>query len=752
MPEDTDTNVNIPQGEVVPKQTPVPQDIQVPLKVPSVSEQAPINPEIASVSVNMKVVPEKEGIVKKEMVVPKKIGKETKGGSKTRFLVGCAGGFVFLFVLFIVLMVLMISRSGASNPVMEAFGLDPGGIRGFLQGVVGFSFGMLALLLLVLAVIGLFKYLSAQKSDKEKKRHNIRLTIFNSLALVFVVFIWVVLSAYIGRIEISAERVIAEIVIVEPIDMTALSAPVEVRFSANNVALALQQAGVKITGMNWDLDGDGLYETPVTDPEVTHLYNQRGTYNVGLEVEIAGDESLTEVYNKLIVIDDAVFGVDPSVGTAPQVVQFDASVIISKNDAKSIDWDFDGDGQFELEGPDNLKPHYTFEQIGDYNVQLRVIDKNNNVENYYRTIEIIPTDQPILAAQIDVTPGLTGSIPMQVRFDAERSKSLKGTITKYQWDFGDGSDLQAGKSVSYIFNEPGLYTVTLTVTDNLGNTANRTVEIEARSVSSIPKAVITTVPVAEDENSLTGILPFKVEFDASSSIDSDDDIVIYEWDFNNDELIDQEGKKVTYTFDEVGQHIVTLRVEDSEGQDGSSSMQVIIQEPGVMAVIIATPEEGTAPLVVQFDGSSSSSYEGDIVSYEWDFGDGSPKTITGAIVSHKYNSVGTYDVKLKILTNNNESASVSHLIYVREIPLRACFAPSRTSGLAPLTVSFDSKCSTGAVSTYDWAFGDGEDSTSRGPTHTFEFPGVYTVILEVTDDKSNVSTIQELIVVEGELK
>jgi len=92
------------------------------------------------------------------------------------------------------------------------------------------------------------------------------------------------------------------------------------------------------------------------------------------------------------------------------------------------------------------------------------------------------------------------------------------------------------------------------------------------------------------------------------------------------------------------------------------------------------------------------------------------------------------------------------LIYVREIPLRACFAPSRYTGTAPLAVTFDSKCSTGAVALYSWDFGDGKTTDTRKPTHTFENPGTYNVTLEVSDDKNNVNTFSDVIVVEGELQ
>lgn len=747
--------------------------------LPNTPPQKPLNPEMEAVSANQPKVPvisptpappvqsstapatlnkavsavpagPKPGTAP---LPPQKIGKEQNTRSKQKFLIGCFGGFIFLFVLFIVLMVLMVARSGASNPVMQAFGLDPSGIRSFLQGVVGFSFGLISLLFLVMTVVALFRFLGTQKSDKEKRTHQVRMMILSSVLLTIVIFLWVVLATYIARLTIVADRVTAEIVVVEPEDLSNLEAPVQVKFSAFNVARALAQNGVQIESMNWDLDGDGEFETPVRDPEVTHLFNRKGTYTVALQVKVAGEAEYRPAYTKVISIQNAVFIATPSSGTAPLVVQFDATDIVSRDSAGSIDWDFDGDGQFELEGPNNLNPRHTFDKIGTYNVHLRVVDKNNNVQNYRRNIDILPTDEALLSAQIEATPSLNGPQPLQINFNADESKSLKGSINSYEWNFGDGSEVQSGKNVSKIYEKPGFYTVTLVVQDTLGNKAQATVEVEVEEGSSIPEAIITSdPPLSADETVLSGILPFKVMFNASKSVDADNDIVEYEWDFDGDGQVDKTGEKVEYIFEKEGQFTLSLNVQDTEKQSDSTTLSVNVQNPGVQAKMTATPEEGTAPLIVQFDGSSSTAYQANIVSYEWDFGDGSAKTITGAVVSHKYSAVGTYEARLKVLTNNNLSATTTMTIFVREIPLKACFTPSRISGLAPLTVTFDSKCSTGTVSKHAWQFGDGEESSSASPTYTFEEPGSYNVTLEITDNKNNVNSYQTVIVAEGELK
>ncbi len=686
--------------------------------------------------------------------VPKKIGPEVKKPSKTKFMLGCAGGFIVLFVIFITLMVLMMSRAGADNPVMRAFGLDPAGIKRFLLTVVSLSFGMLSLLFFVLLVIGLFRLLGAKKTDKEAKKKGMRMTLFTLIPFVLILFIWFVLYNFIGRVQIAAEQVIAEIVVVQPEDLENLQAPVEITFSALNVAKALEIGGFKIDAMNWDLEGDGTFGTPVNaNPEVSHIYNKKGIYTVALQVRVAGETTFRPPYTKIINIPNAVFAAEPPTGFPPLAVDFDASGLVPKGfKVQSLDWDFNGDGKYELEGPDNLRPHYTFEQIGVFNVHLRVIDQQNNVENYYRNIEVVESKVPLVSGVITATPGLSGPIPFQVRFDAGESQSLKGKIINYEWDFGDGSDLQSGKSVSHVFQTPGVYTVTLNVEDDLGMKSASTVQVEAKKVSSVPEAAFSTDPAFDTATmKLNGVLPFAVSFDALPSVDADNDIVDYKWDFNGDGQVDQEGKKVDYTFEEAKDYQVTLTVTDSENQSGTSAITVTVATPGVQAVIKADPEEGTVPLIVNFDGSGSSAYEGKIVSYEWDFGDGSPKTITGSTVSHKYSAVGNYTVKLNVVTNKSLTGETSQIIYVREIPLRACFTPSRYNGSAPLAVTFDSKCSTGGISKFTWDFGDDSTSDDRKPTHTFEFPGSYTVTLEVSDDKNNVSDYSEVIVAEGEV-
>ncbi len=80
----------------------------------------------------------------------------------------------------------------------------------------------------------------------------------------------------------------------------------------------------------------------------------------------------------------------------------------------------------------------------------------------------------------------------------------------------------------------------------------------------------------------------------------------------------------------------------------------ITESQKVLAVINVTPDpaEGVVPFEVYFNASSSTSESG-IVSYEWDFGDGT--TGSGITTNHTYNEVGSYTVILTVTDVNGKS-------------------------------------------------------------------------------------------------
>jgi PKD repeat protein len=87
----------------------------------------------------------------------------------------------------------------------------------------------------------------------------------------------------------------------------------------------------------------------------------------------------------------------------------------------------------------------------------------------------------------------------------------------------------------------------------------------------------------------------------------------------------------------------------------------------------ATPGSGTAPLVVTFDGSSSSDADGVIASYAWTFGDGG--SAAGQTANHTYQTAGSYSAHVTV-TDNQGATNTTALSIVVNPGATAPAAPS----------------------------------------------------------------------------
>lgn len=149
---------------------------------------------------------------------------------------------------------------------------------------------------------------------------------------------------------------------------------------------------------------------------------------------------------------------------------------------------------------------------------------------------------------------------------------------------------------------------------------------------------------------------------------------------------------------------------------------------------------------VSFNGTSSTDSDGTIVSYVWDFGDGSNSS--GSVVSHVYSSPGTYTVSLTVTDNSGATDTDTATAIITEDSTTP--TPPATTNKPPKAVAgndvkvkvgeavhFDASGSSdpdGTITKYAWDFGDDRDSDEKEPLHSYATPGVYKVTLIVTDN------------------
>jgi PKD repeat protein len=104
-----------------------------------------------------------------------------------------------------------------------------------------------------------------------------------------------------------------------------------------------------------------------------------------------------------------------------------------------------------------------------------------------------------------------------------------------------------------------------------------------------------------------------------------------------------------------------------------------------VAALSATPTSGPVPLVVNFDASSSIDPDGTIVSYMWNFGDGT--TASGATASKTYSTAGTYSASVKVTDNAGLTTVKSVTITATTTTTPPVTSSTSTMSVAGLTVT-----------------------------------------------------------------
>jgi len=230
-------------------------------------------------------------------------------------------------------------------------------------------------------------------------------------------------------------------------------------------------------------------------------------------------------------------------------------------DPLNYSWDL-GDGSVVLYWP---KVSHAYDKAGKYTVKLNVSDGGPGSYDTNVTQVDITDGTPIPVIRIVTKPNngtfqiSTPQISSPVEFNGSDSGDEQTSSLTYEWDFGDGSDVETGMTVFHNFTSRGTFNVTLEVTDKGG-----------QSNISAPKAVvINDYPVARISSPLPDALYYVNEvvvFNSNGSSDPDGDPLTFEWRDNQlGDTVISRSASFTRTFDITGNHLITLNVYDGHG-------------------------------------------------------------------------------------------------------------------------------------------------------------------------------------------
>jgi len=224
-----------------------------------------------------------------------------------------------------------------------------------------------------------------------------------------------------------------------------------------------------------------------------------------------------------------------------------------------------------------------------------------------------------------------------------------------------------------------------------------------------------------------------VTFNASESYDPDGYIVSYAWDFGDG--TNSTGEIATHAYADDGTYTVLLNVTDNDDLSNITSAGVTVLNRPPVAIFTESAEIVYTNEVITFNATDSYDPDGSIVSYFWDFGDGTDAT--GAMVTHSYADDGEYMVTLTVTDDDGATDAATSTKTVLNRPPNASFTESSETAHAGVLIYFnasDSSDPDGSIVSYFWDFGDGANSTGIIVEHAYGANGTYTVTLTITDD------------------
>jgi len=234
-------------------------------------------------------------------------------------------------------------------------------------------------------------------------------------------------------------------------------------------------------------------------------------------------------------------------------------------------------------------------------------------------------------------------------------------ITNYTWSYMYNGSLRVGYGPEYtiILDIPGMYVVTLNLTDAIGNWATDEVNVTVLD---------TQPPSAVPGKDLTINQRMPAMLDGSGSMDNHE-VVNWTWrfEYNGSEVV-RYGEKMVFYMNLAGVYFVSLTVRDTSGNEDTNTVWVNVLDIDPPVADAGPDQEVQQGTVVQFNGTGSQDNTG-ISDWTWTFEHGEEdQELKGPEPSFEFTENGQYEVTLTITGNEGyvRKDTVKVIVYPKD--------------------------------------------------------------------------------------
>lgn len=445
--------------------------------------------------------------------------------------------------------------------------------------------------------------------------------------------------------------------------------------------------------------GDGTTDTSASP---THTYNSPGMYSPKLIATSHGcSDSITLNIN--IAVPSANFSVTPDSASCPPMLATFTDQSTPPGSVGSWHWDF-GDGS----SSSIPNPVHLYNVAGTYDVTLIVTAPTGCADTLF-IAKRVKVKGP--GGNFTFAPD-TGCAPLNVTYIAnhQNTKSIF-------WDMGDGNAYAGGDTLVHTYLAAGKFFPLLILDDSAGCMV-AIVPPDSVLVYPMPGANFVGNPTDLCAN---GVVQFTDQSVSASQI------VAWQWNFG-DASAGSSLQNPSHFYNSVGSYDVNLIVTTNHGcTDTITKPNYINVHPLPSAQFAVTDTFACVPWTVQFSDSSTATSQ--IVSWLWDFGDGSPPSVQPSPV-HGFQNPGVYNVTLVI---TDAKGCIDTLVMPYNVPPPPQLtANAKPPYCHPATVQFS--VNTAGFNSWTWFFGDGASGTGSTVTHAYANSGYYDVTIIGTNN------------------